>query len=314
MSETISKKGLFIIGALIISTIGFAGFAGITVGNYNNMEVSRDNWESAHESVFEDYEEAYQDYLDASNNLTATEEDLAIALADLLIAEQNLQNAETELQLIEDNTELSGTFYVLSQSNQDYNLSPVVGNINYTYADYFFYRLTLEHPEHGATTYGEVAQIIAGYCRPSSVGSLAQGIRDNVDHPLDDECVIDGLLTFCQDRGNYEHCIHYVPDGVDDFSKYPIETLCEGCGDCEDKSILFASLARSLGYDVRICIVPGHCFVAVKLDSVPTHGDGWHIARPDGDYYICETTSYGWLIGDLPTDYQSEMIYSYQVL
>jgi len=279
------------------------------------MEVSRENWETAYGDVFQDYEEAQANYLTTSNDLNATEDDLAIALADLIIAEQNLQSAETELQLIEDNTDLSGTFYVLSQYNQDYGSSILSIKTTYSYSNYFFYRLTLEHPEHGtASSYTEVAEIIAGYCRPTSVQTLAQFIRDNVDYPSDDECVIDGLLTYCQDRGDFEHCIHYVEDGVDDFSKYPIETLCEGCGDCEDKSILFASLVRSLGYDVRICIVPGHAFVAVKLDSAPTHGGGWHITRPDGDYYTCETTGYGWLIGDLPPAYQGESVYSYQVL
>ena len=249
------------------------------------------------------------------NDLDATEDELDLALADLLIAEQDLQEAETELQLIQDNTDFSGTFYILSQFNQNYDLSPLAIKTTHSYSSYFFYRLSLEHPEHGtASTYGEVAQIIAGYCRPSSVQNLAETIRDNVNSPLNNECVVDGLLTYCQDRGDFEDCIHYVEDGVDDFSKYPVETLCEGCGDCEDKAILFASLVRSVGFDVRICIVPGHAFVAVKLDSAPVEGGGWHISRPDGDYYTCETTGYGWLIGDLPPDYQGETVYSYQVL
>ena len=335
MSETSSKKSIFIIGALIISTIGFAGFSGISLGNYKEAQGDSDYWKSEYESLHEDYleeqensdywksiyESAYQDYLDAQVNylqtlsdLDATEEDLENALAELLITEQNLQDVQILLNLIEENTDLSGTFYVLSQFNRNFDLSPIAIATTYSYSDYFFYRLTLEHPEHGASTYGEVAQIIAGYCRPSSVQSLAEFIEDNVDDPLDNESVIDGLLTYCQDRGDFEHCIHYVPDGINDFSKYPLETLCEGCGDCEDKAILFASLVRSIGFDVRICIVPGHCFVAVKLDSAPVHGDGWHISRPDGDYYTCETTGYGWLIGDLPPDYQGESVYSYQVL
>ena len=71
---------------------------------------------------------------------------------------------------------------------------------------------------------------------------------------------------------------------------------------------------RSLGYDVRICIVPGHCFVAVKLDSAPTHTDGWRLTIDDDYYYICETTMYGWLVGDCPESYQSETVYSYPVL
>ena len=65
---------------------------------------------------------------------------------------------------------------------------------------------------------------------------------------------------------------------------------------------------------LRICIVPGHCFVAVKLNSVPTHTDGWRLTIDDKYYYICETTMYGWLVEDCPEDYQSETVYSYPVL
>ena len=144
----------------------------------------------------------------------------------------------------------------------------------FKFTNYFFYRLILERPSHSLSDPVEVAQKIARYCRPDSVLFIAEEIALAVSEPLNDECVIDGLLTYCQDRGDFEDCIHYVDDGTDDFSKYPIETLCKDCEDCEYQSILFASLVRSLGYNVRICIVPGHCFVAVKLDSDTTYTDG----------------------------------------
>jgi hypothetical protein len=137
-----------------------------------------------------------------------------------------------------------------------------------------------------------------------------------VDYPSNDECILNGLLTYCQDRGEFEPSIHFIEDGVNvnDNAKYPVETLCEGGGDCEDKSILFASLARALDYDVRICCIPRHVFVAVRLDSSPTNGDVWHITINDENYYTCETTYNEWLIGNLPTKYQNETIYSYPVL
>ena len=34
----------------------------------------------------------------------------------------------------------------------------------------------------------------------------------------------------------------------------------------------------------------------------------------DESYYLCETTMYGWLIGDCPENYQGESVYSYPVL
>ena len=101
--------------------------------------------------------------------------------------------------------------------------------------------------------------------------------------------------------------MHYYPDGTNDFAKYPIETLAEGAGDCEDKSILFASIAEALGYEALICIVPGHAFVAVHMATAPTHYAGanpWSITVGGLQYWICETTSYGWRVGDCPPAYQ----------
>ncbi|MHA1475380.1 MAG: hypothetical protein ACTSQ5_09350 [Promethearchaeota archaeon] len=329
MSENKKNLNMIIIGALMVSTIGMTAVSGVFIySNFQNKQNS-EYFELNYEEAYQNYLDAQDDYSETLNDLHATQEDLSQAEGDLEVALLDLQNAENllqealddlqeaedELQLIQDNTDFSGSFYILSQSN--YNFDSSATHIKWTrpYSDYFFHRLTLEHPSHSASSLWGVAQNVAGYCRPDSVSTLAVFIRDNVDYPSDDECVIDGLLTFCQDRGDFEECIHYVSDGVDDFSKYPIETLCEGCGDCEDKSILFASLVRALDYDVRIFIMEGHCCVGVKLDSSPTHADGtWGVTFSDGKYYNCETTGYGWLIGDLPVEYQSEPIYSYPVL
>jgi len=320
---------MIIIGALMVSTIGMTAVSGVFIySNFQNKQNS-EYFELNYEEAYQNYLDAQEDYSETLNNLQATQEDLSQAEGDLEVALLNLQNAEKllqealddlqeaedELQLIQDNTDFSGTFYGLSQANLDYDALPTHVSYEISYSEYFFHRLTLEHPSHSSSSLIEVAQNIAGYCRPDSVSSIAEDIAAVVNDPLDDECIIDGLLTFCQDRGDFESSIHYISDGIDDFSKYPIETLAEGGGDCEDKSILFASLVRGIGYEVRICIIPGHAFVAVKLDSTPLYGsgEGWHITIGDDNYYTCETTGYGWLIGDLPEDNRVS-VYSYPVL
>lgn len=286
MKENKKNLNLIIIGTLLFSTIIMTSVSGVFISKYN-QEKNR-------------YNDTYHDYLDTLNKYNQTLEDLHLA--------------EIELQKIQDNIDFSGIFYGLSQVDLNYYSSTV--NLWYTipYSNYFYYRLTLEHPSHSSSSLTVVAQKIASYCKADSVAFLAEYIAQIVSNPSDDECVIDGLLTFCQDRGDFESSIHYNDDGTDDFSKYPIETLAEGGGDCEDHSILFASLARALDYNVRICVIPGHVFVAVQLDLSPTYTDGWHITNDNKNYYICETTGYGWLIGDCPVDYQDESIYSYPVL
>jgi len=328
MSENKKNLNMIIIGALMVSTIEMTAVSGVFIySNFQNKQNS-EYYKGTYEEAYQNYRDAQVDYSETKNDLQATQEDLSlaevnleIALLDLQNAEKlfqevldDLQEAEDELELIYDNTDFSGTFYGFSQFNTNYDSSPADLSFSISYSEYFFHRLTLEHPSHYSTSFTEVAQNIAGYCRPDSVSFLAEHIANYVSDPLDDECVIDGLLTFCQDRGYFEPSIHYIGDGSDDFSKYPIETLAEGGGDCEDHSILFASLARALDYDVRISVITGHVFVSVKLDTSPSYTTGWGIVRLDGKYYTCETTGYGWLIGDCPEEYQSEPIYSYPVL
>ena len=96
--------------------------------------------------------------------------------------------------------------------------------------------------------------------------------------------------------------------------KYPIETICEGGGDCEDQSILFVSLLESIGFDTILIIIPGHCYAGVRLDAAPTWGDGWSVSVDEVKYYTCETTMEGWRVGDLPTSSQEQSAYTAEVV
>jgi len=97
--------------------------------------------------------------------------------------------------------------------------------------------------------------------------------------------------------------------GFDEYPRYPLETLVDGGGDCEDTAILAASLINSMGYGVvllRIDDLPGnksHMAVGVKCsDDFP--GASWSY---EGDkYYYLETTASGWQIGQLPEEYQGK--------
>lgn len=97
--------------------------------------------------------------------------------------------------------------------------------------------------------------------------------------------------------------IPYVEDkvstGQEEYPKYPIETLYEQSGDCEDKSILMASLLDRLGYGVVLLAMPNHMAVGVKgASSIP----GTFVTYQGNRYYYLETTSVDWQIGDIPSE------------
>jgi hypothetical protein len=98
-----------------------------------------------------------------------------------------------------------------------------------------------------------------------------------------------------------------VTTSYGEYPRYPIETLVDIGGDCEDASILMASLLDALGCGAVLLIFPGsngasgHCAVGVK-GGEGIHGTYWEY---DGQkYFYLETTSPAWKIGEMPPKYE----------
>jgi hypothetical protein len=101
----------------------------------------------------------------------------------------------------------------------------------------------------------------------------------------------------------------YVSDlaskGVDEYARYPAETLVDGVGDCEDTAALFCSIARAMGYPSVMLYIyavfgsgSNHMGTAVAGSAMPA--GSCSIAYNGITYYYCETTSSGWEPGELP--------------
>jgi len=91
-----------------------------------------------------------------------------------------------------------------------------------------------------------------------------------------------------------------VTTGYDEFPRYAVETLVEGGGDCEDTTILAASIFNGLGFDVALIRLPGHIALGIKGSF-----SGTFYEYGADCYYYCETTGTGWQVGDLPPSYTS---------
>ena len=111
---------------------------------------------------------------------------------------------------------------------------------------------------------------------------------------------------------SFVHTLPYTKDittGYDEYYKYATETLVESGGDCEDTSILFASILRGLDFEVALISLPRHLAVGVKGNfrgvSFPYKGNR---------YYYCETTgATDWRLGELPPNPKDER-YKYQIM
>lgn len=86
-------------------------------------------------------------------------------------------------------------------------------------------------------------------------------IRRNVAYMA---AIVDALavlgVTYVPDPSNPFSAISETPHAVDTVS-YPRETLARGTGDCDDTSVLVASLLGNVGIATQFVDVPGHLFL-----------------------------------------------------
>jgi hypothetical protein len=97
--------------------------------------------------------------------------------------------------------------------------------------------------------------------------------------------------------------IEYKKDDLEnetfEYPRYPLETLKEKRGDCEDKAILTAALLESLGYNVSLIRLPQHMAVGVHLnETISVYS--YYIDQ----YYFLETTTLSMPLGKIPPEYQ----------
>jgi len=103
---------------------------------------------------------------------------------------------------------------------------------------------------------------------------------------------------------SFVQTIEYKSDSDDnssyEYPRFPVETLFDGRGDCEDKAILTASLLYSLGYDIALLRLPNHMAVGVRLSEEDIPNYEYYIE----DYYFLETTTKGKTCGFIPLEYR----------
>lgn len=151
-------------------------------------------------------------------------------------------------------------------------------------------------------------------------------------NPLDDEWmghVADLFTGWSAEKGwgdwdavsfvlSFVHSMPYTSDkvstGYDEYPRYPVETIVDGGGDCEDTAILFASIIREMDYGVVLLKLEEDAHMAVGVLVSQDVVDNWRGRYPltyyttdEGEIYAyCETTGDGWELGHKPEDLVSQ--------
>ncbi len=131
--------------------------------------------------------------------------------------------------------------------------------------------------------------------RGPTLDSLSDELRRySTQHRLSSLHEVALALSFAQGA------ISYAPDEEStrqpEYPKYPVETVHDENGDCEDKSILAAAALKQLGYDVLLFNLPHHIALGVAFEDIPGDYEVFNAKR----YYCCEATAEGSWIGYRP--------------
>lgn len=92
-----------------------------------------------------------------------------------------------------------------------------------------------------------------------------------------------------------------ISTGYDEYPRYPIETLVDNGGDCEDTAILTAALLKEMNYDVILISPPGHMAIGITCSDC----SGTSYTYNNKKYYYLETTARNWKVGQIPAKYKN---------
>lgn len=132
----------------------------------------------------------------------------------------------------------------------------------------------------------------------STIKNIAAKLTKNLKSP---EKKAQRLLDFV-----HSHIYDKSIEEKRDYIKYPLETIIEHGGDCEDLSILGAALMKSVGIDVALLMPDtsklNHIAFAVNGDF-----EGYCVKYNDKKFFYAEsTTSANWKIGEMPEEYDGK--------
>ncbi len=181
----------------------------------------------------------------------------------------------------------------------EYNKKKCTISLNISTELYDYYRNDREHLAYRYRFQGDelppnyFSFMLSEHDRPV-MRALATEFSKNATSDLEK---INLALSFVQSL-SYAHDTD--SKGADEYVRYPIETLVDGCGDCEDKVALLTALFYEMDVDFILLVLPEHMAIGVHCDGIEAER---YLQFRGKRYYYLETTMTGWLIGQIPEDY-----------
>lgn len=146
------------------------------------------------------------------------------------------------------------------------------------------------------TWQGDYSKYYSEFIDSKDVGiqQMALGLKNIIDKKKNQWTYYDEVMFIVR----LVQALHYSSDelvGFDDYPKYPMQTINDGTGDCEDMAILAAALLKELNYDViliKLSNIPGSSSNHLAIGVLGTYIDkGTYIEKNGKPYFYIETTS-----------------------
>ena len=301
---------MLLIGIIIGSTAGY-------FGNYMITKPILDDLQDRLYTLEEDYDTLESNY----NNLTADHNELSDQLETLQSAYSDLQDekqlSDEEQQALTEQLETLEAMY--ESLLEDYQASlggldfsnqtiPVIElNYTWTYADETYsMSLVVAEPmyEYYSTKERYETSDYRGYILEPNDDTYIELMVLEFDkiaalNNMTETEEVELVTSFVQN-------LHYLTDdttGYDEYPKFPIESLVDEGGDCEDTSILLSHLLEAMNIDTALLTLPGHMAIGVALNATGAH---WDVGNTT--YYYLETTVDGWDIGEIPIEHVGKSV------
>jgi hypothetical protein len=127
---------------------------------------------------------------------------------------------------------------------------------------------------------------------------------------LDDVGKVELALVFVQ---SFTYIGDNVTEAADEYPRYPVETIIDREGDCEDTAILLAAILDEMGYDVAMLLFEEFDHIGLGVNMPPEYkmyGNSW--IYEERRYWYLDTAgkkSIGWC----PEPYNVTSAYVYPV-
>lgn len=130
-----------------------------------------------------------------------------------------------------------------------------------------------------------------------SIESLSQEFEDyGEDKDQSARRIADHAIAWVQ---GMKYTQDKAATGYNEYPKYPLETIVDRGGDCEDTAILLAEVLRDLGYGTVLLKLDQASHMAVGVSGEEGLPGSYYTYQGDQYYYV-ETTGSGWRVGEVP--------------